>query len=283
MRRKWNTKWPRFSTADEKKADLLAMARAGVPRPSEKRNAGSWASVFFNYVRPKSRYYDARFAARIRAIRPDWFETFLTKAKKKKRELLRMARAGEPKPHYSKNPLGIVFSCYVTKSQSGYDAKFTAKIRALRPDWFETHFTGAAHKKAILLRMAKSGAPRPTPLSHPLGRCFNEYLNPASSTYDRDFGRNLKKVRPDWLETLKTKCKKKKATLLRMARNGAAKPVKMSHPLTTALRGYVNPSQPVYDAEFTRKIKKLRPDWFSYIRLMAARKKGGRNWIKGHS
>jgi hypothetical protein len=187
-----------------------------------------------------------------------------------------MACAGKPKPHYSKHPLGIVFSSYVTKSQSGYDARFTDEIRALRPDWFETHFTGAARKKAMLIRMAKRGEAKPTVRTHPLGRCLRDYTIPGSGSYDGEFRRKLKTLRPEWLETTYTKCKKKKTALLRMAREGKAKPVKLSHPLTSPFRGYVTPSQPVYDPEFARKIRKLRPDWFKHVKSKVARTKATR-------
>jgi hypothetical protein len=38
--------------------------------------------------------------------------------------------------------------------------------------------------------------------------------------------------------------------------------VQEEHELAVALDNYTNPKHPEYDAKFTKKIKKLRPDWF---------------------
>lgn len=57
--------------ASMKKAELLDMARMGLPRPShDKTRLGQALS---NYTRKSSPVYDPTFDSKIRNLRPDWF------------------------------------------------------------------------------------------------------------------------------------------------------------------------------------------------------------------
>lgn len=63
--------------ADAKKAELLAMARDGSGRPSEKSKEKSvkiLGRALGNYTRQRSGCYDAAFCAEIRATAPQWFK-----------------------------------------------------------------------------------------------------------------------------------------------------------------------------------------------------------------
>lgn len=58
-------------TANQKKQELIRMAKNGEPRPSyEKTRIGQALS---NYTRKSSYVYDAEFDILIRELRPDWF------------------------------------------------------------------------------------------------------------------------------------------------------------------------------------------------------------------
>lgn len=56
--------------ANQKKAEILKLAREGKPRPSQRTRLGQALS---SYLTKKRRGYDAEFEKELRAIRPDWF------------------------------------------------------------------------------------------------------------------------------------------------------------------------------------------------------------------
>lgn len=53
--------------------------------------------------------------------------------------------------------------------------------------------------------------------------------------------------------------------LFEMARNGKPKPIAAKDPLGNVIVTYTCPSQPMYDPIFAKKIKRLRPDWYTTI------------------
>ena len=57
-------------TADQKKKDLLELAKNGTHRPSSKTKLGKALS---KYVRPATSY-DPEFDRAIRKLKPDWFK-----------------------------------------------------------------------------------------------------------------------------------------------------------------------------------------------------------------
>lgn len=113
---------------------LREMARRGDPRPSQKTHIGRTLS---DYTSPANRSYNPDFHREMKEIRPDWFTSQTERAGQKKKELLRMARAGEPRPSHDKTRLGQALSNYTRKSSHVYDPHFDREIRALRPDWFQ--------------------------------------------------------------------------------------------------------------------------------------------------
>ena len=212
---RWKVVAPQWwSSADPegKKAELLAMALRGEPRPAGDKHPLGHALVL--YTIRSSRSYDPVFDQEIRALRPDWFVSQSEKADIKKAELLAMALRGEPRPvskGKNKHPLGRVLSNYTDPSSKSYDPVFTAKIRALRPDWFAGPM---AQNKAELKAMALRGETRPVAGKHPLGERLCRYTSPSSNSYDPVFDQEIRALRPDWFtrsdKRRKTRAKKKK-------------------------------------------------------------------------
>ena len=137
---RWKVVAPQWwSSADPegKKAELLAMALRGEPRPAGDKHPLGHALVL--YTIRSSRSYDPVFDQEIRALRPDWFVFRSDIAAQNKLELLAMALRGEPRPASdgkNRHPLGVVLRNYTNSSSNTYDPVFDQEIRALRPDWF---------------------------------------------------------------------------------------------------------------------------------------------------
>ena len=52
-----------------------------------------------------------------------------------KKELLRMAKAGEPRPQQRKDKIGSALIRYTCKGHGSYDPNFTKEINKLAPQW----------------------------------------------------------------------------------------------------------------------------------------------------
>jgi hypothetical protein len=187
---------------------------------------------------------------------PGWidFVEELSSSAENKKLLLEMARNGEPRPSCKLNKLGGCLVEYTNKNKGSYDPEFDKQIRKLRPDWF----TNTADKnKEQLLEMARNGKPRPSFKTKLYGRLFG-YVNKNNGSYDPEFDKQIRKLRPDWLENT---ADKNKEQLLEMARNGKPRPNKPNK-LGVVLCSYTNKNSGSYDPEFTAKIRELRLDWF---------------------
>ena len=134
---RWKVVAPQWwSSADPegKKAELLAMALRGEPRPASKgKNRHLLGVMLCEYTRPNSNNYDPVFDQELRSLRPDWF---LDTAALNKAELKAMALRGESRPAAGKHPLGVALCGYTSPSANSYDPVFDQEIRSLRPDWF---------------------------------------------------------------------------------------------------------------------------------------------------
>ena len=98
-----------------KKNLLLKMAKNGEPKPKQKVHP--LGSVLGNYICSGSTSYDPIFDKKIRELRPDWFTSQTEISDNKKKQLLEMARNGEPRPVYAKHPLGIILHKYTNKNK----------------------------------------------------------------------------------------------------------------------------------------------------------------------
>lgn len=115
-------------------------------------------------------------------------------------------------------------------------------------------------KKSLLL-MAESGSPRPSSRSSDYKtRSLGRYLRSLTSK-NGTFVNVLKVKRPDWFTGLKGVVFKRE--LLHRARNklGLGRSRKERALWSQRLSLYSNPKRSAYDADFTRKIRSIAPDW----------------------
>jgi len=115
-------------------------------------------------------------------------------------------------------------------------------------------------KKDKLLQMAKDGVERPKQKRHELGKVLGQYTDPKTTSYDEEFSKEIRRLRPDWFVQLKMS-KSKKQQLLDLAFNKSPKPYFKSE-LGRALQSYCSPSSNCYDEEFKNKIYSLASEWF---------------------
>ena len=249
--------WKEFITrplqsdiANNKKQQLLEMARNGEPKPIYGKH--KLGIVLSNYINPNSACYDPEFTKQIKELRPDWFADT---AKENKIELFNIARNGETRPVQKIHKLGIVLCHYTNPNSSSYDPEFDKEIRELRPDWFDV----TKEYKIELLKVARNEETRPIAGKHKLGSALCWYTNPKSKSYDPAFDKEIRKLRPDWFVNT---AKENKIELLKVARNEETRPIARKHKLGSALCWYTNPKSESYDPVFDKEIRELRPDWF---------------------
>lgn len=231
-------------SANQKKQQLLEMAKNGEPRPNRKCHFGK---ALYSYVYALSGCYDAEFYKQIRKLRPDWFVTQFDIADQKKQQLLEMARNGEARPIHGKHPLAGCLYKYILA-----DPLFKQKIENLRPDWL---IDPVAENKRIIIQMAKNGEPRPIIGHHPMARFLVRYTDKTQAYYYEDFDEEIRSLRPDWFIDTRHK-------ILEMAKNGDPRPSRRNHPLGGMLIKWTSKKSKCYDPKFDKQIRKLRPDWF---------------------
>ncbi len=143
------------------------------------------SNVLMQYRRASHRYL--AFVHRIEDLRPDWFLDIRDDAEKG--ELLKRAYD----PTSVKPPM---YELRFTKPNKIflYDAELTAKLRALRPEWFKKR----SISKERLLAHARAGLPRPEHDRYrPLYITFRRYTR-KEENHDPDFVAKLMEIRPDW-------------------------------------------------------------------------------------
>jgi len=112
-----------------------------------------------------------------------------------------------------------------------------------------------AFKKKLLLFMAREGEPRPTK-NEKLGIALLSYTGASASSYDEEFDKEIRRVRPDWFKNQNPA--QKKAEFIRQAREGGPKPTRQ---LLNRFKYYCSS-----DPEFKRQIEELAPQWFDTCR-----------------
>lgn len=133
-----------------------------------------------------------------------------------------------------------------------------------------------AEKKQQLLEMAREGKPKPNREKDSLGLVLRSYTNKSSKCYDLDFDKKIRKLRPDWFLNPHVD---KKAKLIKMAKNGEPRAPQYNN--GTQQRKiyrwglYVRRGHRLYDPDFDKQIRRLRPDWFrpGWFRLRPANRK----------
>lgn len=191
-----------------------------------------------------------------------------------KKNLLQMAKDGEPRPIFNKHPLGVAFFNYTTKSRL-YDSKFVAELKSINSDWLLTRSDVLNQKKQIILQMARDGKPRPNDeLKYVLSRCTNA----NNQYYDEKISFEIKRLSPDWFVSRSEVANQKKNTILQMARDGKPRP---TGKLAVALCNYLKN----HDDEFVSELRSISPDWgpdFVKQNIISMAKKGDKKPKKGH-
>ena len=140
------------------------------------------------------------------------------------------------------------------------------KTRARRSDLSDFFSLDKMPRSSVLNRqklieMANSGEPRPSQKTK-LGRALSEYTKISSRCFDVNFYKEISGLRPDWFVSQIQIASQKKQELIRMAKNGENRPSYNKTRIGQALSNYTRKSSHVYDAEFDKLMRELRPDWF---------------------
>jgi len=232
------------------KAILLRMAREGSKRPinGSGRDERRLALALWRYTNRNGEEYDHDFDIQIRKLCPDWF---ISTADANRAKLLDLARNGAKRPHHSQK-ISSSLVAYTNKKSSSYNQDFDKQIRALRPDWFER---ASAETKRILLKLAKSGADRPTKRTSKLGDSLYQSTH-KGTCYDQKFDKLVRTLRPDWFTSI---TKENRKQLLELAKSGADKPGRDSR-LYASFHNHT--MQSLRHTDFNEQLRALRPDWF---------------------
>jgi hypothetical protein len=237
-------------------ANIIKMAVDGSPRPKQVEGIeGKFLSLL---TCEGSNYYDVDIDQTLRTLRPDWFRKPKNQSREMKDELIRMAKAGEPKPSKSRltgtpsnDRLSTAFYHYLNEARGSYDAEFSRLIHELRPDWFWHPSTPVKNE---LLALADAGG-SPDGLQ---GRRLRVFTQRSSDSFDPEFSQTIRAKRPDWFYDEATRIK---LQLLDLASRRAPKPHRVSHPdLYRSLRRYTRANEKP-DPVFIAKLRKIRPDW----------------------
>ncbi len=235
------------SASDINKKILIELAKNGGAKPKSPTKEGRTLNYYTN---KSSNSYDESFDELIRKLRPDWF---VKPSDTMRQIIIKMAKDGKPKPKKSTKE-GRKLSYYTSKSSHSYYEPFDKLIRKLRPDWF---VSSSDLMKKILIKMAKKGKPRPKQKTKE-GMSLCIYTNKFSQSYDENFDKLIKKLRPDWFIKSSDVTRQ---ILVKMAKERKPKP-KAKTKEGKALVCYTNKSTGSYNESFDKLIRKLRPDWF---------------------
>jgi hypothetical protein len=124
----------RSEFANQKKKQLLEMARKNCPKPDK---YGPLGRALANYTQKSCHSHDPAFTKQIRRLAPHWFVSQSEVANEKKLKLTKIAKRGGPKPNWRSDPLGRALANYTKKSCHAYDPAFTKQIKKLAPHWFK--------------------------------------------------------------------------------------------------------------------------------------------------
>lgn len=117
--------------ARPKKEKLLKLASQGKPRPNAKKHPLGMS--LNKYISKSGSCYDQQFDEKIRQLAPHWF---INTAAENKKQLLEIAKSGQPRPKFKETKLGTVLRFYTTPAACSFDPEFNKKIRKIAPKWF---------------------------------------------------------------------------------------------------------------------------------------------------
>jgi hypothetical protein len=98
-----------------------------------------------------------------------------------------------------RSPLSKIGRQLVAPGSPWFDKDFAAEMEHNAPPWF---FVG---KRQVLLDMARRGEPRPSRASkdqvlRALGQQLSALVTKTSTSYDEDFDKEIRALRPDWFK-----------------------------------------------------------------------------------
>lgn len=241
------------SLADKYKTQLLDLASRKKPKPKSTSKLGL---ALRRYTDKKCPRCDHSFRKNIKKLAPEWLVIQTEAANSVRERLLRLARKRGPKPLGN---LGKALYRSTKKGCTSYNLEFVEKIKKIAPHWLLHRSQITEGKKNELLKMARRGEPKPDRKT-PLGNELHSYLCESSTSYDSSFKKKIGKAAPSWVITKKQIVCGKKEFLLDMARRGKSKP-RHDTKIADLFYAYTSKKSPSYDPAFTRKIKRLAPNW----------------------
>jgi superfamily II DNA or RNA helicase len=214
------------------------------------------AGVLHNYIYLSGECYDPEFDKEIRILKPDWFvdTAAINKDLIKK---LDQRPSGNSKNMEEKR-LGGALCRYTGKTSYCYDPEFDKEIRRLKPDWF---IDVAAVNKELIMKLDK----RPNkngkdPEEVRLGHRLSEYISKKCGSYDPEFDKEIRRLKPDWfLDTVMIN--KQFIRKLNKRPSQSSKDPEEKR-LGVLLSSYIRRTHRSYDPIFDADIRKLKPDWF---------------------
>jgi hypothetical protein len=246
----------KFDISKQTKKKIIKLAKSDEQKP---HHASKLRKAIYRYTNKNSESYDEKFTKELKEIKPGWVITRTNIANKTKKEIIKIAKTNIPKPmHNSK--LGEAIYRYTNKKSKSYDEEFTNQLKKIKPTWVITRADIANKNKQDIIKLAKLGKSRP-PKTTRLGAYLSNCINKNNYSYDAEFTKEIKKLRPDWFKARDDIVNEKKEKLIELAKSGMSRP-KYRDSLGRVLSNYTNKKHQSYDEEFTNKIKKLRPDWF---------------------
>ena len=212
------------------------------------------------------------------ARQPNWFagmsrEAIEAEIEARKARLLQMIRSGQPRPSRYCNDsdersLSRTLESACLKGSASYDLCFDISMRAVPSNWFDPdRYIRGKQAMQDALQRARSGGPRPRPKTgdpHETAMCSQVHWHQEI----------FSEIRPDWFDPdMDERVAKIKEEILALALSGVKRPVRKHagsaelERLAEAIERFTSPSQHAYDAEFTAKLKLIRPDWFRDTKL----------------
>ena len=151
-------------------------------------------------------------------------------------------------------------SFFTGKFGTQNDQQFADRVRKLKPEWFRTT-KFAMRRQEIVELINTPGSRRPPSKKHSLGSFLTNMLLADRPSYDQEVRDLIQEKKPGWLREGKLAEKQmRKAMILEMALDRSVHSLPLN--LSRRKAAYASPSNPVYDEDFAKQIRKLRPEWF---------------------
>lgn len=168
-----------------------------------------------------------------------------------KSDLLKLGKSGANRPA-ADTKLGRAIRNYCTPTSLSFDREFRQELRHTAPHWFRRSIR--RRRKAALIELAKSGAPRP-PQETPEGTWLSRYTvgkYPQPSFYKR-----LQELRPDWFPFLRVE--KRVNEILDLARRKQPRP---KGELSRWISVYTTRANAGYRPDLDLELRTIVPHWF---------------------